>query len=196
MKRNQRKIFVKKTLCGILTAAMLAGSLSDFTASAVTREAEQIQAGDAAAEAEQIQAGDAAAEAEQIQAGDAAAITGTQDGDGENPGESGEQPEDSFPAGVEILVEGDAVVEGLDDESRAMPGDEVSIQVIRPGYVLALKSVDEYGRIVYTAMPLNYDNRYIFTAEQAMEFTVVNPAEAGYDVRFAASRTADFEAAL
>lgn len=194
MNRNQMKILVKKTLCGILTAAMLAGSLSDFTANALAREAEtaQIQAEGDMTEPAQAEAEGAVAETAQMLSENAVAITGTQDGDGESsvedPGD--EAPGESSPEGVEILVEGEAVVEGIDDDGKAAPGDEVSIQVTQPGCVLALKSVDEYGRIVYTAMPLDYDNRYIFTVEQAMEFVAVNPTAAGYNVRLAAARTA------
>lgn len=91
---------------------------------------------------------------------------------------------------VSIEVNGDAKVEGVDEDGMAQLGSVVSIEVLNPGDTLAMISEDEKGNTIYTAMELDYNNCYEFTVEEELSFVVANPAEVGYAIAYADSRKA------
>lgn len=98
----------------------------------------------------------------------------------------------SFRDEVSISVDGDAKVEGVDENGFAELGSVVSIEVLNPGETLAMISEDEKGNTIYTAMELDYNNCYEFTVEKELAFVVVNPDEVNFAIVYADSRKAKF----
>lgn len=84
--------------------------------------------------------------------------------------------------GIAVKINGNAIVEGVDENGYAQAGEQVSIEVTDPGFNLAKRTKDENGNDVYTAMELDYDNRYVFTVEEGVEFFVVNPEQVDYHI--------------
>ena len=91
---------------------------------------------------------------------------------------------------VPVKVSGKAVLTGIDKDGTAQLGSRVSIEVTQPGCALAMLTKDEKGNDIYTAMELDYDNKYVFTVEAAAEFVVVDPEKADYPIIFSADRKA------
>ncbi|MCM1111956.1 MAG: hypothetical protein NC399_01745 [Muribaculum sp.] len=91
---------------------------------------------------------------------------------------------------VSVAVKGEAVVSGVGADGTAPVGSEVSIKVTKPGYALAMVSRDAKGNPVYTAMELDYDNRYTFTVSESADFVVVDPEDASYAIAYGDSRKA------
>lgn len=81
---------------------------------------------------------------------------------------------------VSIHVSGDVLVNGVDENGMAQIGSVVSIEALTAGENIAMITEDEEGNTVYTAMELDYENRYIFTVEKAASFIAVNPDEVDY----------------
>ncbi len=91
---------------------------------------------------------------------------------------------------VPVAVKGDAAVSGVDGDGMAQLGSRVSIEVEVPGMVLARVTCDEKGSAVYTAMELDYHNRYTFTVEEQADFVVVDPEQADFAIAYGAERKA------
>lgn len=91
---------------------------------------------------------------------------------------------------VLIDVTGDAVVEGVDENGMAQIGSIVTIEVLNAGETLALVTKDDKGNTVYSAMELDYENRYEFIVEEETEFIVVNPDNVTYVIANADTRKA------
>lgn len=91
---------------------------------------------------------------------------------------------------VPVAVKGDAVVTGVDGDGMAQLGSRVSIEVEKPGCALAMVTRDEKGNAIYTAMELDYDNRYSFTVKEQADFVVVDPEQAGFAIAYSAERKA------
>lgn len=91
---------------------------------------------------------------------------------------------------VPVKVSGQAVITGIDEDGTAQLGSLVSIEVTQPGCALAILTKDEKGNAVYTAMELDYDNKYVFAVEEAAEFFVVDPEQADHPVVLSAGGTA------
>lgn len=91
---------------------------------------------------------------------------------------------------ISVKVNGNAIMEGIDESGMAQRGSRVMIEVTEPGYTLAKLTKDDKGNDVYTAMKLNYDNQYEFTAEEAAEFYVVDPEKAAYSIAYSNTRQA------
>ncbi len=91
---------------------------------------------------------------------------------------------------VPVTVAGSGIITGVDEAGMAQLGGTVEIEVTQPGHTLSLLTVDENGNVVYTAMPLDYENRYNFTVEEAMEFIISDPEQVSYTVLYASERKA------
>ena len=91
---------------------------------------------------------------------------------------------------VPVTVTGGGIVSGVDEDGLAQLGATVEIEVTEPGHTLNLVSVDENDNAVYTAMPLDYENRYGFTVEGAAEFIISDPEQVSYTVLYAGERKA------
>ena len=89
-----------------------------------------------------------------------------------------------------IEVSGDAYVNGIDENGMARIGSAVTIEVLNAGDTLALIEEDEKGNTVYTAMELDYGNRYTFEVKEGLSFVVTNPDEADYAIAYSDSRRA------
>ena len=96
---------------------------------------------------------------------------------------------------VPVKVSGQAVITGIDEDGTAQPGSLVSIEVTQPGCALAILTKDEKGNAVYTAMELDYDNKYVFVVEEAAEFFVVDPEQADHPVVLSAGTKAKISGA-
>lgn len=91
---------------------------------------------------------------------------------------------------VSVAVKGDAVVSGVDRDGMAQLGSEVSIEIEKPGYALAMVTRDEKGNVIYTAMELDYDNRYSFTVKEQADFVVIDPEQVDFAILYGTERTA------
>lgn len=91
---------------------------------------------------------------------------------------------------VSVLVDGEGIVSGVDEDGMAQLGSLVSIELTEPGTTLNLLTRDENGNVIYTAMPLDYDNRYEFVVSEAAEFIISDPEKVSYTVLFANERKA------
>ncbi|MCH5250199.1 MAG: hypothetical protein J1E98_09705 [Lachnospiraceae bacterium] len=91
---------------------------------------------------------------------------------------------------VPVDVSGDVVVDGIDEDGMAQVGDVVTIEVLNAGEVLAMITQDDKGNTVYTAMELDYENRYEFTVENETAFVAANPDTVGYAIANSASNKA------
>lgn len=83
---------------------------------------------------------------------------------------------------VSVKVSGDVVVDGIDEDGMAQVGGVVTIEVLNAGEVLAMITQDDKGNTVYTAMELDYENRYEFTVEKETAFVAANPDEVTYTI--------------
>ncbi len=91
---------------------------------------------------------------------------------------------------VSIAVEGKADIKGIDKNGMAQIGSKVSITVKNPGEVLAEIWEEEWERYSYTALELDRNNCFTFTAEYDMSFIVVNPDEFEDEIEYSSSRKA------
>lgn len=91
---------------------------------------------------------------------------------------------------VAVTVNGAGIVQGTDQNGMAQMGSEVSIEVTTPGQTLNRITEDEEGNTVYTAMELDYENRYTFTVTEEVQFVIVDPETADYYIFYADTRKA------
>lgn len=91
---------------------------------------------------------------------------------------------------VPVTVGGAGIVSGVDEDGMAQLGSPVSVEVTEPGCTLNLLTWDENGNIIYTAMPLDYENRYGFVVSEAAEFIISDPEKVSYTVLYANERKA------
>lgn len=91
---------------------------------------------------------------------------------------------------VPVTVRGNGLVTGVGEDGMAQMGSVVSVEVLTPGDTLNLITEDEAGNPIYTAMELDYENRYEFTVAGSAEFVISDPDQVNYPVLYADSRKA------
>ena len=107
--------------------------------------------------------------------------------------ETESQEELAIAKSVFIEVEGKADIKGVDKNGMAQIGSKVSITVKNPGEVLAEIWEEEWESYSYTALELDRNNCFTFTAEYDMSFIVVNPDEFEDEIEYSSSRKAQLQ---